>query len=470
MTDIFATDEAQNARDRQMATDQQTAQSAAAQQYSAGVAGAAAAQNRTGYNMQMGGADAAAAQAQGARGGQMGLAGMLQSATQGGGPSVAVGQQQLGQAQAAQGAMAQAAGAKGAGGLLAARGAVQSGAGVGLQVANQSSAARAQEIAQARGDLGNVAGQMRGQDLTGMQTSMQQQGALAQNAYQQRGMNDAMSQASIKQQEAAGAADTGLAGQMQQENVASREAAAQQEATNLGMQAQDYSEEKSLIGAGTGFLESMFGAMSDPDTKENITPETDNGFDQLQSYFSGIKDTDTGTTQPESGGGVDWVQSGQKTPPSGDDDEDSGVGAFFKALGSGTNGAKAFDDYQKQQKQKNPLQKDYLNFSSDPENKRNTAYSGGDLADMLRKAPPFSFDYKEPEVDGEGRRYGVMTTDLKKSLPGSQMVRETPRGEMVDGRAAMSTTLAQLSNLQNQIDEMTKKLGTIKAGKRGAAK
>lgn len=106
---------------------------------------------------------------------QMALAGDLLAASRGQGPSVA--QEQLRQGTQANLAASVAAAnsvrgpgaAAGAGQLLAGR------ANTGQQMAGQAALLRAEEVTQARGQLGGVLGQGRGQDLQGAEANLQAQ-------------------------------------------------------------------------------------------------------------------------------------------------------------------------------------------------------------------------------------------------------------------------------------------------------
>lgn len=67
----------------------------------------------------------------------------------------------------------------------------------------------------------------------------------------------------------------------------------------------------------------------------------------------------------------------------------------------------------------------------------------------------YAFNYKpEAGEDPSQRRYGVMAQDLERTPMGASIVRDTPDGKMVDTRMASGVTLAAVSDLQRQIDEM----------------
>lgn len=122
--------------------------------------------------------------------GEQKLAAGLQQTAAGAGPSVA--QEQLRQATAAdinqQAAQAQAM--HGAARLAALRSAQQTGAATQQTAASQASALRAQEIAAAQGNLGNVLGAERGADITQATVAANlQQGTNANNAGFQQGAN-----------------------------------------------------------------------------------------------------------------------------------------------------------------------------------------------------------------------------------------------------------------------------------------
>jgi hypothetical protein len=135
--------------------------------------------------------DRLAKQAQGARDSQNDAMGLAQAAAYGNAPSAA---QSLGQNMLDQSLQAQMAGAASArGGALAqaaaARGAAQQSGVMQMQGANQLAAMRAQEMAQARGDYSQMAGQMRGQDFQAQGLAQQKVASQTQNEQFQRSLN-----------------------------------------------------------------------------------------------------------------------------------------------------------------------------------------------------------------------------------------------------------------------------------------
>lgn len=86
---------------------------------------------------------------------------------------------------------------------------------------------------------------------------------------------------------------------------------------------------------------------------------------------------------------------------------------------------------------------------------------GYTLADaFLDHARPFSYDYKDPQRDGEGRRLGVMAQDIER-VPeiGETIVKDTPGGKVLDGSALLSANTAGLGRLAERVRELEGKRG-----------
>ncbi len=133
-----------------------------------------------------------------ARDQQARLAGQLSEVVAGrGGPSVAEQQMRAGNAQAAKNALQVAASARG-GNYASAAGAAQQQNAMAAQATNQQTGMlRAQEIAQARGELGSLYGQMRAGDVSTGQLAISGQQAQADAAMRQMQINDAKWQAAV---------------------------------------------------------------------------------------------------------------------------------------------------------------------------------------------------------------------------------------------------------------------------------
>jgi hypothetical protein len=69
------------------------------------------------------------------------------------------------------------------------------------------------------------------------------------------------------------------------------------------------------------------------------------------------------------------------------------------------------------------------------------------LDDFLNKLQAYSFDYKNPERDGNGTQVGVMAQDLQKSELGKTLVHDTEVGKVIDTRKAIGPILAALAHL-----------------------
>lgn len=91
---------------------------------------------------------------------------------------------------------------------------------------------------------------------------------------------------------------------------------------------------------------------------------------------------------------------------------------------------------------------------------KNTPIPGeGAAAQFLRAIEPKTYTYKN-QAFGQGPQLGVMAQDLEKAGPvGQQMVIDTPQGKMVDYGKGFGALMATNAALQQQVDELNKKIG-----------
>lgn len=83
----------------------------------------------------------------------------------------------------------------------------------------------------------------------------------------------------------------------------------------------------------------------------------------------------------------------------------------------------------------------------------------GDGADAVRAtigaAVPYTYDYKDPAKDGDGRRIGVMAQDLERGPLGSQLVRTGPDGKkVIDGPRGLSLALASSADQEHRLRQL----------------
>lgn len=96
---------------------------------------------------------------------------------------------------------------------------------------------------------------------------------------------------------------------------------------------------------------------------------------------------------------------------------------------------------------------------SDERQKNAPAPGEGAAAQFLRAIEPKTYTYKN-QAFGQGPQLGVMAQDLEKAGPvGQQMVMDTPMGKMVDYGKGFGALMASNAALQQQVDELNKKLG-----------
>lgn len=327
--------------------------------------------------------------------GQAALVGRLNSDLNGGQPSLAA--QQLAQGQAANNrqALSMAAGARGGAGnqVAALRAAMNAGA-AGNQTLNaQQGELRAKEYAQARGELGGVLGQQRGQAL-------QATGQAADIYGQQRGQDIGTSQFTYGQGLSSGQFQ---AGQNQFDATLQANQAAQQAGLEAG--------QRSLAQSGTL------------------------GYGQQQA---GVASQDMGA-RTQYGGLIsnrDLAERGLALDTQKQSDANT-----WQAIGTAAATAA-------------PI---VAAVASDERSKKNVEpeFSYGALD--LRGAPGFSYEYRDPNAPGAapGRHFGPMAQDLERTGPaGASTVIEGPDGrKQVDtGRLALVNTAA-ISDLQRRLSD-----------------
>lgn len=74
--------------------------------------------------------------------------------------------------------------------------------------------------------------------------------------------------------------------------------------------------------------------------------------------------------------------------------------------------------------------------------------------DSLR---PVTFEYKDPERFGEGRRLGVMAQDVERSEVGRAIVMETPDGKMLDVTRLVVALTASVAELNRRLERLESK-------------
>lgn len=338
--------------------------------------------------------------------GQDALVGRLNSDLNGGQPSLAAQQLAAGQAANNRQALSMAAGARGGAGnqVAALRAAMQAGA-AGNQTLNaQQGMQRAQEYAQARGELGTALGQQRSQNLqaTGMAADVygqQRTGDLnASNMTYGQGLQAGQFQAQQNQFDAT---------QQNQQNTTQANIDAQTAASNANLDAQ----QRALAQQGT----LGYGAQ-----QQGIANADMSARDQFGNLINSR----------------DLAERGLGLAQQKEDDAN-----MWKTVGTVAATAAPF----------------VAAAASDERGKENIKpeFSYGALD--LRGAPGFSYDYKDPSAPGAapGRHFGPMAQDLERTGPAAaSTVIDGPDGrKMVDtGRLALVNTAA-ISDLQRKLSD-----------------
>jgi len=342
-----------------------------------------------------------------------------------GGPSIAEEQMRAGLASGQQQARAMAASARGGALAQAAsnRLAMQQAGNMAGQVTQQSAVLRAQEQAQARGEYAQMLAQMQGQNAQQRGLSQGQTVAGAQNEAGQRQRNDAMAQSMYGQE--AGARDSLYSGRVSQQGMAMGAAQAQN-ALDAQKQQNAQNRKDQGISAALGTAATIGSAalmFSDVRAKTDIAP-TVPGWDPQK-----------------------WAQTGTGVPQT-------------------AQAAKApMTDFQKLQvAQMIGGQVGQLgSIFSDERLKHVGGAAGAELAQQMREAPPYRYRYRDPEVDGDGERFGPMAQDLAQTESGRTMVVETPRGLAIDGQRAVPNLLGQTATLQREVDDLEEQYRRIAA-------
>lgn len=97
-------------------------------------------------------------------------------------------------------------------------------------------------------------------------------------------------------------------------------------------------------------------------------------------------------------------------------------------------------------------------MKSDSTQKKNINPTKGKMKDLLDKLESYSFEYDEPEKNGEGLHAGVLAQDVEKAGPiGKSMVIDTPEGKMLDVKKSLSSMLASQVELNKRLNKLEDK-------------
>lgn len=450
-----------------------------------------------GFQGQMGMSDASRAQQMGAYGQQQAATDRYAAMAAGQGPSLAsalMGQgmnniraQQASAAASARGPAGLAMAQQNAAGNMAAQG-QQLNAQLG-QMRNQEQMAAMQGYAQGAQGLSSAAGQMRAQDQSGAGLYNQARAASMGNAQaqgqlsaQQRALNDQY--AGGNEQARMNAYKANMEGGFQRR-------AADLNSANFARQGDqaDAQQVGQYIGAGAAAGAMMF---SDVRAKTDITPidsgsaSTKAGLTALSSSLSGnsslansfgalggaigarMRAPDQAQAQgmpvvSDATADQTWAQSqGARNLPTGFQTQFGGdltsdaaskqkiaslSDALMRATGSGAARGAASGA---------------LPPPSNEERLRGVAASQSamygapsPIQETLRTTQPYAFNYK-PGIgeDPNQRHVGIMAQDLERTPAGATLVKEGPKGKMIDGKQAVGFNLAAAADLQKQLDEL----------------
>lgn len=121
---------------------------------------------------------------------------------------------------------------------------------------------------------------------------------------------------------------------------------------------------------------------------------------------------------------------------------------------------KADDAWKDVEKNTRTIDKDerkmLLSRASDRNLKEDIEESPSAIQKFLGNVKPYEYEYKEPEKFGEGKHVGPMAQDLEKSELGARMVEETPDGKMVNYGKGLSTMMASIAYLNEELEKLKK--------------
>lgn len=96
----------------------------------------------------------------------------------------------------------------------------------------------------------------------------------------------------------------------------------------------------------------------------------------------------------------------------------------------------------------------YGEGGSDERFKKGITPSDGAVRQMLDSLHPYSYEYKDPEKHGEGRRLGIMAQDMEKTGLGRSVVQNRSDGKYIDLNKATSLSLAGIASLNRRLDAL----------------
>lgn len=332
-------------------------------------------------------------------------------------------------AQASSGSSEQAA--------LAMREAQRQSARAGMDANNQAAVLRAQEIATARGQLGDAASNLRSQDAAFGQ-------AKANLALQSQAQKDAAAQAY-------NASRLGVAGA--------------QHAANMGLDQQRAANFNTVQGINAGinvgnsanrqgFVNNLFSSAGSAMGMAAGNPSSDvRAKENIQPAGKGAK---FAVTPGDAAHGKGWVNFAAVPQPV--------VNMVPVAAGPtapvpypATNDPASMQQYamaqlaRKRAVDAQAAQQQAMQMTSDEDAKQ------GVSSMMFDTVKPYTYTYKDPERDGAGQRFGVMAQDLEKNPVGATMVDDGPDGrKYIDMKSGMSAMLAAQADMHDRIKHLEK--------------
>jgi len=429
-----------------------------------------------GFQGQMGMSDASRAQQMGAYGQQQAATDQYAAMARGEGPSLARALMSQGQNNIRAAQTSAAASARGPAGLamaqqnaagnMAAQG-QQLNAQLG-QMRNQEQMAAMQGYAQGAQGLSSAAGQMRAQDQSGAGLYNQARAASMGNAQaqgqleaQQRGLNDQY--AGGNEQARMNVYKTDMDGSFRR-RAADLESARYRD----GQSASDSAQTAQMIGAGASTAAMMF---SDVRAKTDVTPLDSSqqaGLSSLAGALSG-KSGSLGSSFGALGGAIGGKIRESQAESAAQDDadlaaemkrrDDAIVSQYARPSyfdSASMSGTAAPITYMQGPRSDERSKQKIASLSDALMRSQAAMYNApSPIQETLRTTQPYAFNYKPGYGEDPGQRHvGIMAQDLEKTPAGSTLVKDGPKGKMIDGKQAVGFNLAAAADLQKQIDAL----------------
>ncbi len=396
--------------------------------------------------------------------------GLMQGAAMGNAPSQASIQMQNGLNQSLAGQIAAANSARGGGAnvALAQRNAAAGGDQMRSQMMGQQAALRANEMAQARGAYSNAADTYRSANQAAYNADQN-------TAFQQAGINSAQRAQNDQYQQ--GYEGMGLSALQGQQSSDTAKYGADR-GVSIANDNRAASNTAAAVGAGAATLGAIAKLASDERLKTDVSRSGSKPSSLADIYRSDpyadtsiIRDnpyvSDDG---PSGSGGI------IRDNPYGSDDDDSTMASdkhLKTGISSDSPSARTKQPYLlpgELASHRTGTRGQVTQFASDEDLKTGNAPGARaqhEADEFLASLHPSSYRYKDnaDSPAGPGRYLGVMAQDVEKGPTGSTLVKDTPRGKMLDVPANLSAALGGIGRLNERLAQLESEHAAMKGKK-----